>query len=254
MPSLAFGSDGRLFFATADGLAFHDGLFTGPTGWLGSIDDTVQLIGDIGFPNGGDLAFAPDGTLYANACTPTGLFLECSTTRANDLVRIDPPGGAGVEIGSIGFTNVFGMDFLDGTLYGVTNQGELISIDTGTGAGTLVAYTNPIVRATGASTITVPLGDMDLDGGVNFDDLDAFVLGLNDPVAYEQTYGVPPRFRGDIDGDGDYDFDDISGFVAILNNLHLEAAPMGAIPEPATLVLATIGLLCLSLRFFASQT
>ncbi|MFV2069408.1 MAG: hypothetical protein ACC645_20790, partial [Pirellulales bacterium] len=61
------------------------------------------------------------------------------------------------------------------------------------------------------------LGDMDLDGDVDFDDIDDFVLALSDAAAYQNIFGVPPRFHGDADQDGDLDFDDIDDFVGILN-------------------------------------
>jgi len=59
-------------------------------------------------------------------------------------------------------------------------------------------------------------GDMDLDGDVDFDDIDDFVLGLNDAAQYEATYGVPPALAGDTNADGDLDFDDIDNFVGLL--------------------------------------
>ena len=86
--------------------------------------------------------------------------------------------------------------------------------------------------------------DMDFDGDLDFDDIDDFVLGLNDAAAYEQLFGKPPNVRGDIDGNGNHDFDDISGFVAILTAP--SATGQRAIPEPSTLLLgamATVGLL-----------
>ncbi|MFV2066251.1 MAG: choice-of-anchor Q domain-containing protein [Pirellulales bacterium] len=60
------------------------------------------------------------------------------------------------------------------------------------------------------------LGDMDFDGDVDYDDIAAFVVGLNDPAAYVERYGARPSFNGDIDIDGDQDYDDIDGFVALL--------------------------------------
>jgi len=59
-------------------------------------------------------------------------------------------------------------------------------------------------------------GDMDFDGDVDHDDVDALVLGLTDVDAYEVLYRAPPNSNGDIDGDGDLDFDDISGFAELL--------------------------------------
>jgi len=61
------------------------------------------------------------------------------------------------------------------------------------------------------------LGDMDVDGDVDFDDIDDFVLALSNPAAYFTQYGVAREVHGDTDQDGDMDFDDIDDFVALLN-------------------------------------
>lgn len=63
---------------------------------------------------------------------------------------------------------------------------------------------------------SVLLADMDLDHDVDFDDIDAFVLGLRDPQQYQTTYGYPPNRNGDMNGDGNLNFDDIPGFVTAL--------------------------------------
>jgi hypothetical protein len=84
----------------------------------------------------------------------------------------------------------------------------------------------------------VVLGDMDCDGDVDFDDIDPFVLGLNNPELYETTFGVPPAAKGDMDGDGDFDFDDIPGFVDALRG----GGPQ-SIPEPSTLLLVVLGMI-----------
>jgi hypothetical protein len=90
-------------------------------------------------------------------------------------------------------------------------------------------------------TTSALLGDMDCDGDVDFDDIDPFVLGLNEPDEYETLFGVPPEAKGDMDGDGDFDFDDIPGFVDAL-----KGGGQGSVPEPATLALVAVGLLGLA--------
>jgi hypothetical protein len=59
-------------------------------------------------------------------------------------------------------------------------------------------------------------GDMNLNGLVDLDDIENFVLGLRNPAAYEAIFGAPPQTNGDLDNDGDQDFDDIDEFVALL--------------------------------------
>jgi hypothetical protein len=78
----------------------------------------------------------------------------------------------------------------------------------------------------------VMTGDMDCDGDVDFDDIDDFVLGLNDPAAYEALFGLAPTVKGDTDGDDDLDFDDITGFVDILGG------GANSVPEPSSCALA----------------
>ena len=82
------------------------------------------------------------------------------------------------------------------------------------------------------SAATSITGDLDCDGDVDFDDIDDFVLGLNNPAEYLSNMGVPASLKGDTDGDGDLDFDDITGFVNILSGGGLQS-----VPEPSTLVL-----------------
>ncbi len=54
------------------------------------------------------------------------------------LVQVSRTDGQGTAIGEVGFDNVFALTAAWGTLYGLTNDGELIEIDQNTGAGTLV--------------------------------------------------------------------------------------------------------------------
>lgn len=60
-------------------------------------------------------------------------------------------------------------------------------------------------------------GDMNCDGLVDFDDINAFVLALSDPGAYYAAYPTCNILNGDFDGDGVVDFDDINPFVALLS-------------------------------------
>jgi hypothetical protein len=83
-------------------------------------------------------------------------------------------------------------------------------------------------------------GDMDGNGVVDFADVEPFVLGLNDPLAFANQFGLPPADRGDMDTDGDFDFDDINQFAALL-----AVSGVQAVPEPSSVVLlivAVIGL------------
>jgi hypothetical protein len=60
-------------------------------------------------------------------------------------------------------------------------------------------------------------GDLNCDGGVDFDDIYPFVLALSDPAAYQAAYPNCNITNGDCNGDGLVDFDDINPFVALLS-------------------------------------
>jgi hypothetical protein len=59
-------------------------------------------------------------------------------------------------------------------------------------------------------------GDMNLDGTVDFFDIDAFLLGLFSPGDYQTTYGVPPSVAGDVNCDTTFDFFDIDPWLTLL--------------------------------------
>lgn len=89
------------------------------------------------------------------------------------------------------------------------------------------------------------IGDMDWDDDVDFDDINPFVLGLTDPIAYENQFGVSPEVKGDIDGDGDQDLGDIGPFKELLaqNGVSLTTRPA---PEPSPVLLVALSLLGLA--------
>jgi len=125
--ALAADARGRLFLATLDGEFAEVDIVTGRATIIGSYGG--------GLVSSGDLAFSPDGQLFGTA----------SDGSFNDiLVRVDITTGQATVIGDIGFPDVFGLAFgPDGHLYGAA-QGDrfstplLISIDTITGAGTMI--------------------------------------------------------------------------------------------------------------------
>lgn len=62
----------------------------------------------------------------------------------------------------------------------------------------------------------IVLGDMDLNGIVNIDDVDDFVLALLDPAVYSESHdGMDPLPRGDINDDGLLDGQDVGEFVIL---------------------------------------
>jgi hypothetical protein len=82
----------------------------------------------------GDLAFGGDGTLYGTVYRdwlfgPTDSY----------LARVDLATGKADIIGTTGHRDVYGLVYLDDTLYGVSAQKRLLTIDPVTGAGSVVA-------------------------------------------------------------------------------------------------------------------
>lgn len=68
-----------------------------------------------------------------------------------------------------------------------------------------------------AQAFLFPLGDMNCDGAVNFDDIDPFVLALGGEYGYHAAYPNCDWLNGDCNADGTVDFEDIDPFVALLS-------------------------------------
>lgn len=134
---LTFDSSGTLFGSGLTSL-FTVNLGTG----------AATTVGSTGFNSSGDLAFDSSGNLYMSA-----------TGGANGdlLISVDDATGVGTSIGEIGYSAVYGLNYLGGTLYGFTLDGRTLSIDTSTGTGTQIA-TNALRTngADGAGGVTVP--------------------------------------------------------------------------------------------------
>ncbi len=60
-------------------------------------------------------------------------------------------------------------------------------------------------------------GDADCDGVVDFSDINAFVLALSNPAAWQAAYPECDLYNCDCNGNGSAGFDDINPFVAILS-------------------------------------
>jgi hypothetical protein len=125
--ALAFDAQGALYSATwDDGSLLRVDTITGAATRLGGFGS--------GFTSWGDLAFAPDGTLFAAVR---------SSLNDGVLVTVNPQTGAAARVGSIGVGDVFGLAFVGTALFGLTadlstGTGALIRIDTSTGAGAVI--------------------------------------------------------------------------------------------------------------------
>ena len=114
--ALVFRSDGTLYLADS----ITTDLYTVNTG-----TGAATSLGSTGFSSSGDLAFN-GGDLYLSATT-------------DQLVRIDLNNlASSAAVGSFGVSSVLGLATADnGLLYGVSGA-QVFSVDTSTGAGTLV--------------------------------------------------------------------------------------------------------------------
>ena len=118
--AVKFRKDGVLFGAS------HTDLYT--------IDTTTaqaKHVGAFGVPSSAyfDLSFDDQNNLYM-------------TQSSGTLYKVDATTGAATAIGPIGFA-VNAVDFDQGTLYGFTSDSKIITINTSTGVGTLLANVSP---------------------------------------------------------------------------------------------------------------
>jgi hypothetical protein len=60
-------------------------------------------------------------------------------------------------------------------------------------------------------------GDLNCDGAVDFDDINAFVVALSGPDGYAAAYPGCHWRNADCNGDDLVDFQDINAFVALLS-------------------------------------
>lgn len=97
---------------------------------IGSRDGMVTPLGSYpGFNSSGDLALAGDGAIYLTGSS--------GPDSVDSLFRLSPDRESMERIGQTGFRNVYGLVWSDrlGTLIGVTEARELITVDAQTGKG-----------------------------------------------------------------------------------------------------------------------
>jgi hypothetical protein len=126
---------------------------------------------------------------------------------------LDPATGELRLIGSYDTTSSSGSGGYDGAwgVYPYNGQDQVLISDIQTGLWVLdLGYLR---------------GDLNCDRGVDFGDIDAFVVALTGQDAYEQQYPDCEFSLADINCDGGVDFSDIDGFVTCLTNGYCEACP-----------------------------
>lgn len=119
---LTISRDGTGYATTISGKLLRVNITTGQATFIGNMGD--------GYHSAGDVAISDDDRIYA------AVFRDGYAH--SWLVYIDRETGAATPINDIGYNDVWGISFKDGILYGVTLGGEILSIDTNTGIGTLI--------------------------------------------------------------------------------------------------------------------
>ncbi len=115
---LTFLSDGRLVISQ-DRVETYD-----------LVSGAWQTMVDGGFSTSGDIVGLPDGYLY------------WSVIGGDDLVRIDPATGATRNLGGMGVSQVWGLGYAVGDLYGFDSNGTIFKVDPSTGKATSVKSTS----------------------------------------------------------------------------------------------------------------
>lgn len=129
--ALAFTSDGVLFAGAGTEVVSID---------LASCMAT-PLANSGGYETSGDLVGLPDGYLY---WTVEGY-------DSDELVRVDPDSGASTWIGTIPATDLFGLGYDEGQLYGFSKGGEIVRISP-VGASSTITVSDPGISWWGATT------------------------------------------------------------------------------------------------------
>jgi len=105
---------------------------------------------------------------------------------------------------------------------------------------------------------TVPLGDMNLDGVVDEEDVPLFIQALVNRDAYDANGFISPGYYavsipadvvGDVNQDGVFDFGDIAAFSALFD----EMATSSAVPEPSSGLLLLMAAACCAIKKRSAQ-
>jgi hypothetical protein len=134
MYALTFTDDGTLVAGAGDEVIAYDieGCRSSP------------IVSKTGYETSGDLVGLPDGFLY---WTVKG-------ESQDGLVQVDPRTGDAVWLGDVGSSDLFGLGYDDGQLYGFGKAGEIVRISPTSGQGEVLqtaklawygAATNPVV-------------------------------------------------------------------------------------------------------------
>ncbi|MBB6097337.1 hypothetical protein HNR42_000751 [Deinobacterium chartae] len=130
MQALAFDPQGQLYGGSDAGVLYRIDTESAKATAINPQGLAERMIGD--------LAFAPDGTLYATLAA-----------RLSDrLVTLDPASGQATHIGLTGVIGIGGLTFRNEKLYGITTSGELLTLERRSGEARPLRRT-PLVSVSG---------------------------------------------------------------------------------------------------------
>jgi hypothetical protein len=144
---LSFLPDGRIVTGVSMDLSSSNEGCDGPT-TLVAVNLTTSAVTTLvpqsqGYSmNGGDVKYLPNGNLYWTVANGPGSL--CGGSGNQDIVTVNPSSGAVAEIGCLSQSNVFGLGFAFGELYGFSGNGNLDQIN-------ILTAKVALVKATGDS-------------------------------------------------------------------------------------------------------
>ncbi len=142
---IAFNFAGVLYAAGSPTYNSANNLYT-----VNTATGALTLIG------GGTTAYVADAIQFDN----NGKLYLVDGSNPHLLYSVAPASGQATPIGSTNFSSVTGLAFLQGTMYGVSESGQVLSINLTTGAGTQVSTSSlgaiQFFGATAYTTSTAP--------------------------------------------------------------------------------------------------
>jgi hypothetical protein len=116
-----------------------------------------------------------------------------------------------------GFVLVELVDYTDESPWPSDSDGQGSSLHRGCGTSFANFASSWTARepSPGAADVAFA-GDLDLDGDVDFDDIDDLLLALHDADAYRARFGVSALLTADLNEDGYLDEQDIAQFAVRL--------------------------------------